>query len=89
MVYLALEPMASVEAIDIARKTGCAVWVGSDAITEEEHKRLTRDGVNFTRFAYPLAHASGDDIADALATVREHHPHEIIWIQYIPSKLAL
>ncbi len=82
MVLVALEPLAAAEAIRIAKQGGCSVWVGSDAISEDEHKRLTNAGTDVTRFAYPLAHASHDAIQDALATVEEHHPSEVIWLQH-------
>src|SRR6266498_1730357 len=83
MVYLALEPKAASEAIRIATSTGWSVWVGSDAITEEEHKRLYSAGVSVTRFSYPLSDATREVIDDALETIGEHHPSEIIWVQYI------
>jgi len=83
MVCLALTPKAASEAIGLATSTGCSVWVGSDAITEDEHKRLYSMGAKVTRFAYPLAEATAEVIADALETVGEHHPSEIIWVRHI------
>jgi hypothetical protein len=65
MIFLALEPLAAAEAIRIAEQISCPVWVGSDAISEDEHKRLTNAGTDVTRFAYPLAHASYGAIQDA------------------------
>jgi hypothetical protein len=59
------------------------VWVGSDAITSEEHQTLVRDGANVTLFVYPLANATADVVADALATIEEHHPSETVWAQHI------
>ncbi len=82
MVYLVREPTAVVEAIRLSKQAGCAVWVGSDAITEERFKQLSQDGCNVTRFAYPLSNATNEVIADALSTIEEHHPNEIIWVQY-------
>jgi len=82
MVYFALEPAAAVEAIHLSKEVGCAVWVGSDAITEEQLKQLSQDGHNITRFSHPLGNAANKDIAFDLATIEEHHPNEIIWVQY-------
>ena len=82
MVYLPLEPVAAAEAIQLSRKTGYAVWVGSDAITEEQHRQLTRDGISITRFVYPLATATNEDVAGALSTIEEHHPGEVVWVQH-------
>ena len=82
MVFLALEPNAAAEAIAIARHTGAAVWVGSDAMTHEQHYAIAADGVNLTRFAYPLSWVEGEVVAEALETVREHHPGETVWVQH-------
>jgi len=82
MVFLALEPSAATDAIRVAQQIGCAVWVGSDAISEDEHKRLVEAGTNVTRFAHPLAAAPISAVEDALATVLEHHPKDVIWVQH-------
>ena len=83
MVCLALKPKAASEAIRLAASIGWSVWVGSDALTEEEHHRLCNTGLSITRFVYPLAEATPEVIADALYEVGEHHPSEIIWVQHI------
>jgi hypothetical protein len=83
MVYLALEPSSALEAIGLARQTGAAVWVGEDAITHDEHWRLGAEGLNITRFAYPLHDASACVVADSIATIAQHHPRETIWVQHV------
>jgi hypothetical protein len=83
MVYLALDRASALKAIALAASGGHAVWVGSDAISEEEHVRFGSEGVNLTRFAYALASANASVVEEALATVEEHHPGEIIWVQHV------
>jgi hypothetical protein len=78
-VYLALQPAAAREAIQLARQTGCDVWVTSDAITVEEWRAIGDEGIKITRFDHTLS--TSEEIEDALSTVREHHPHAIIWVQ--------
>jgi len=85
MVCFALEPKAASEAIRLASSTGWSVWLGSDAITQEEHYRLCNTGLSITRFAYPLAQATPEVVDDALGEIEEHHPNEIIWVQYVRS----
>lgn len=85
MVHLALGRIAAMEAIDIAKQTGCSVWVGSDAINPAEHQQLISEAVKLTRFSYPLDGASVAEVEDALVTIREHHPGEVIWVQYVPK----
>jgi hypothetical protein len=81
VVFLALDPAAAVEAIALARLSGAAVWLGSDAMTHEEHYRIAAEGVNLTRFEYPLSGADAAAVEGALATVVEHHPGETVWVQ--------
>ena len=83
MVYLVLEPTAASETIRLAMQTGCSVWVGSDAITSDEHKNLVHEGAKVTRFSYPLANATPEWTAGALGTIEEHHPGEIVWVQHV------
>ncbi len=81
MVFLALDPSAAVEAIALARLNGAAVWVGSDAMSHDEHYRIAAEGVNLTRFEYPLSGVDPAVVDDALAAVQEHHPGETVWVQ--------
>lgn len=82
MVFLALDAKAASEAISLARDSGAAVWIGSDAMSKDEHYRIASSGVNLTSFEYPLSGAHGEVIEDSLAIVLEHHPGAIIWVQH-------
>lgn len=81
MVFLALEPKSAAEAIALARRTGAAVWIGSDAMSHDDHYRIASEGVNLTRFEYPLSDADATVVEDAIATVLQHHPNETVWVQ--------
>jgi hypothetical protein len=81
VVFLALDPTAAVEAIALARLSGAAVWLGSDAMSHEEHYRVAAEGVNLTRLEYPLSGADSAAVEGALETVMEHHPGETVWVQ--------
>jgi hypothetical protein len=81
MVYLPLTLTAAHEAIRLAQQTGCAVWVGADALTQDEFKQFIQKGLKITRFDYPLSDATEEDIASAIATIEEHHPGDILWVQ--------
>jgi hypothetical protein len=51
--------------------------------TAEERSRLESDGLNLTIFTYPLSNATREVLVDALGTVVEHHPREIVWVQHV------
>jgi hypothetical protein len=39
MVFLVVDPAAVPEAMALAKQLGCAIWVGSDGVTEDEYQR--------------------------------------------------
>jgi hypothetical protein len=82
MVLFALRREAALEALEIAQQLGCAVWIGSDAITDSEFERYGSDGVKVSRFVYPLSAAAAEVVEVALDTIALHHPGETIWIQH-------
>ncbi len=79
MVFLAITSAGLAEALALAGSTH-AVWCGASAISESEF--ASRRLPNLTRFAYtPVAGSASSRIADALATIEEHHPNERIWVE--------
>jgi hypothetical protein len=51
-------------------------------MTPAEHQQFIAEGVKLTRFSYPLLGASPSQVQDAVATIREHHPGQTIWVQH-------
>jgi hypothetical protein len=84
MVFLSLDRSSALEAIALAKVSGHSVWVGSDAISEAEHQAFGEQGVKLTRFVFPLEGVDSTRVQDALATVTEHHPGEVVWVQHCP-----
>ena len=82
MVFLAITSAGLAEAIVLAGNTH-PVWCSASAITESEF--ASRRLPNLTRFGYTLVGSSASSrIADALATIDEHHPNERIWVETPP-----
>ena len=77
MVFLAISPAGLSEAIALAN--GSPVWCSAEAITEEEFERL--ESGNVTRLSYEISDQGREVLNEALATIREHHPQERIWIE--------
>jgi len=78
MVFLAITPGGLAESIRLAEGQE-PVWCGADAISEGEFDTLT--GNNVTRFSYALGEAGRAQIADAVATIKEHHPGQRVWVE--------
>jgi hypothetical protein len=84
VVFLALSRESTLEAIALANTGGHAVWVGPDTLSHDEHLAQVAKGVRVTRFTFELG-VGADAIEDAVATIREHHPSETIWVQCTDS----
>jgi hypothetical protein len=82
MVFLLLDPAALQETLELAKQAGAHVWLGSEAISEKEHKLLCASGSSITRFSYELRGSGREVVEGALLTVKEHHPGEVIWVQH-------
>lgn len=79
MVYLALTPQGLRDVLDPSEAAKTPIWCSADALSEAEFEKLERG--NITRFTYSLADADIATIQDALATIEEHHPGELVWIE--------
>lgn len=75
MILLAITPQGLREALEVASGHH-RIWCGSDAVSEldEACKRVSR-------FNYPLKGVGKDVLEDALETIKEHHPDQIIWVE--------
>jgi len=86
VVYLVLTKDGVAQTIALARATGAAVWSGADTVSTEEHLRLCSEGVKHTLFDYTLADATPEEVKDALSTIVEHHPNELVWVQHVEAR---
>jgi len=50
------------------------VWLGADVLSDVERARLQSTGWKFSVFVDVLDPSDGEDIADRMNTVSEHHP---------------
>lgn len=81
MVFLAITSSGLESALQLAARTGDCVWCGADAIPEGDGALPFR-GVS--RFNYSLQAEGQLLIQDALETIQEHHPGEVIWVEGLP-----
>jgi hypothetical protein len=79
MVLLAITTTGLEDALRLATDPAASVWCGADAISEAEYQ--ARGIPRLSRFIYPLQGASREVLEDALDTIREHHPGEIVWVE--------
>ena len=70
---------AGAERITRIGVTAEVLWMGSDVLSGEEIQQLRSAGRDVTVFVHPVRTAA--EVADALVTIREHHPGEVVWIE--------
>ena len=80
MVFLLLEPSALQKTLDAAARLDAEVLLGADAMTEKQYQE--HQGCKITQFSYELSSASPELVEDALLTIKEHHPGQVIWVQH-------
>ena len=81
MAYLVLTAAAAQEALKLAGRSRCAVWINCDALSSEEVERARAEGLNISRFTYSIDSSDLESVADAVETIREHYPGEVIWVE--------
>ena len=58
-----------------------AVWVSGGVLSDAEVAELRREGIQLTVFSHPL---DLNDLGPDVATVMEHHPGEVVWVEAAP-----
>ncbi|MFS2166017.1 hypothetical protein [Variovorax sp. Varisp62] len=84
MIFLAITPSGLKDALREAARSGATVWCGADAVSEEDFDTLKVGGL--TRFDYQLESRDPLVLADALDTVHQHHPDEVVWVEAAAAK---
>jgi hypothetical protein len=83
VVFLAITPRGLKDALREFSGSRTAVWCGADAVSEEDFVALR--GAYLTRFSYELGARDPLALEDALETIDQHHPDEVVWIEAASS----
>ncbi|MFC5474884.1 hypothetical protein [Paraherbaspirillum soli] len=88
VVFLALS-RAGLESFKfLRREPGFALWVGAGVLEESEIEELWAEGANVSIFAYEISANDAEAVAGAIDTIKEHHPHAVVWIEYVAPDIA-
>ena len=79
MIFLATTTGGLKDALCVAARSGATVWCSADAVSEEDFDTLKVGGL--TRFDYQLEACDPVVLADALDTIHQHHPGEVVWVE--------
>lgn len=85
MVYLVLTRIGYEELIQQFQCVPSPLWVNKDVLSITELSSLRASGIALTDFIYPITPSDSQEVSDAAYTVKEHHPNESVWVEYVPA----
>ena len=57
-----------------------ALWVGAGVLSAQELAALRARGMAITDFHHAIAMDDPAALQDALGTIEEHHPGQVVWV---------
>lgn len=60
------------------------LWVNAGVLSEGELRELRDAGHDVTNFTEEIQATNASAVAEAVETVREHHPLQRLWAEYAP-----
>lgn len=60
--------------------TEAALWVSAGVLSMQELASLRAKGMSITDFHHAVAPDDPAAVQDALDTIQEHHPGQVVWI---------
>lgn len=81
MVLFALTKHGLSEMFDLARGNKTPVWVNQGLLDATNLERLRAEGIDLTDFAYWVDPADESYVQEAVETIREHHPNQVLYIE--------
>jgi hypothetical protein len=83
LVLFALTKHGLSEMFDLARGSKAAIWVNRGLLDELEIKGLRAEGFDLTDFVNWIDPTDASAVEDAVATLREHHPGQVLYIERV------
>jgi len=81
MVFFALTRQGVEGFRQLSPSGGAPLWVSGGILTLEELSELRERGFNVTNFSSEIYPEDQDAVADAISTIKEHHPNELLWVE--------
>ena len=83
MVLFALTKHGLAELFDLAKGINAPIWVNQGLLDGAGLDRLRSEGFDLTDFAYWIDPADESCVNEAVGTIREHHPNQVLYIERI------
>lgn len=62
-----------------------ALWVSFGVLEPSELTELRASGISVTAFTKPIDSSDLVTLTDAVDTIREHHPGQVLWVDGSPA----
>lgn len=79
MVFFAMTRTAFESYMRLA-EANAALWVGAGVLSAQELASLRGQGMTITDFDHAIAPDDPAAVQDALDTIQEHHPGQVVWV---------
>lgn len=60
-----------------------AIWLASNILDDAEIDSIWEKDVELSVFNYEVDTSEQEDLECAMSTIKEHHPDQNIWVQYL------
>ena len=67
--------------LSVKEKLAAPLWISAGVISQSELESLRNSGADVTDFNYAIGLNENEVIDDAIETIKEHHPGEVVWVQ--------
>jgi hypothetical protein len=82
MVLLILTVAGMADALEGALVAKAPVWLNADLLGSVEVAQLCARGLDLTTMAFRIDPLDHEEVEDAVNTVREHHPRQMILVEW-------
>jgi len=80
MVFFAIT-RKGFESYLVLKNAAGALWLGANILSDDELVELRKSGINVSVFNYAIEPNEIGVIAEAIETIKEHHPEQPLWVE--------
>ncbi|MEJ1962223.1 MAG: hypothetical protein WDO56_12030 [Gammaproteobacteria bacterium] len=81
MVFLAMTRQGFEGYCQLSSGSRASLWIPGGVLAPEELSELRARGLDVTNFGSEIRPGDVGAVADAISTIREHHPNEPLWVE--------
>lgn len=83
LVFFALTIQGLADMFDLTRGKSAPIWVNLGVLDAAELNRLRSEGYDLTDFMYWIDPSDASSVQEAVETIREHHPAQVLFIERV------